>query len=145
MSDTKKQIILDAYASFGYVDYFYNADAEQNDFALRILNRMLAGWETKGISIGYNYGGDIQDDSGVPDYASDAVVANLAVSLAGNVGKQLSQDAKQNAINTFNNLFTMFLNVPIMPTNPLMPAGQGRRVYSTDASNFLNRWGQNVV
>ena len=137
MSDTKKQIILDAYASFGYVDYFYNADVEQIDFALRILNRMLADWESEGVSIGYNLGSDIQENSGIPEYASNAVIANLTIMLASSFGKNLSQDSKENAINSYNNLKLKFLTIPILPRNNLIPQGQGARVYNTNASNFL--------
>lgn len=137
MNDTKKQIILDAYANIGYSDYFYNEDAEQIDFALRILNRMLSDWESVGISIGYNFDGNVQDSASVPDYALNAIISNLSMRLAGSVGKQVPQDDRQNAIDAYNNLKLKFLTIPILPRSNLIPAGQGSRVYNTDTSNFL--------
>lgn len=139
MSNTKKQIILDAYAGFGYVDYFYNADAEQIDFALRILDDMLADWESDGVSLGYNFDGNVQDSSGVPQYALNAIKSNLSIRLAGTVGKQVLQDDRQNAIDAYGNLKLKFLTIPILPRSKLIPAGQGVRVYSTDLSNFLTK------
>jgi hypothetical protein len=137
MSNTKKQIILDAYANIGYSDYFYNEDAEQIDFALRILDRMLADWESVGISIGYNFDSNVQDVSGVPDYALNAIVSNLSMRLASSIGKQFSQDERQNAIDAYSNLKLKFLTIPILPRNNLIPQGQGARVYNTQSSNFL--------
>lgn len=137
MSVTKKQLIIDAYATIGFSDYFYNEDAEQINFALRILDRMLGNWESEGVNIGYNFDADVQAQSGIPQYAENAVVLNLCVMLANANGKQVPVDTKNDAIHAFSNMKLKFISIPELKRNTLMPRGQGARVYSTDLSNFI--------
>lgn len=54
------------------------------------LDAMAGTWAAKGVHIGYNFPGDINADSGIPDSAAETVFLNLAKRMAPSFGKQLN-------------------------------------------------------
>ena len=118
MSFTKSKIVKLAFGQIGLADYMYDLDGGQVDEAYDLLDAMVAGWEANGIRIGWptNPGGTKLQPSAtdlnnlvlvsqalavgmvpsvgpdaelqVPDYALEALVANLALRLANTLGKQ---------------------------------------------------------
>ena len=78
MSWTKRQLIVQAYSELGLADYVFDLSADQLADAMRKMNSMMATWNAKGIRLGYPMpnsasGGDLDDDSAIPDSANEAV------------------------------------------------------------------------
>lgn len=87
---TKGELIGDAFAELALASYVFDLEPEEQQTALRRMDALLAVWESKGIRIGYVYGGDISTESGLPQYAHEPVIAALAVRLAPGFGKTVS-------------------------------------------------------
>lgn len=99
---TKRQICEDAFAELALAGNVFDLSPEEMQTALVRLDRMVAFWETKGIALGYAMpdpllGSRLDDESGVPAGAVQALVTNLAVRLAAVWGKELSQDTRNTA------------------------------------------------
>ena len=102
MSWTKRQFVVQAFEEIGLASYVFDLSPEQMDSALRRLDSMMAAWNAKGIRLGYPIPGNPQDSSleektGVPDSANEAVYMGLAVRLAPGFGKVVSPDTKSAA------------------------------------------------
>lgn len=94
MSWSKRQIIEEAFAELALAGYVFDLSPEVLEKALRRLDTMMATWQAKGVNVGYAIGltpgsGDLDQDSGVPLVATEAVYMSLAVRLAAGEGKQL--------------------------------------------------------
>lgn len=87
---TKGELIGDAFAELAIASYVFDLEPDEQQMALRRMDAMLALWESKGIRLGYAYGGDLSTDAGLPQYAHEAVIASLAVRLAPGFGKTVS-------------------------------------------------------
>lgn len=92
---TKRQIIEMAYDSIGLASYAFDLQPEQIEAARRELDAMVSDWNGRGIRFGYPIpsspeNGDVDDESGVPDWALEAVYRNLAIRRAMAHGKQVT-------------------------------------------------------
>src|SRR5205823_3620714 len=74
---TKRALILSALGEIGLADYLFDASPEDLQDALDRLNRMAAQWDGQGIRVGFNLGGGLDDESGVPDSCEEAFYTNL--------------------------------------------------------------------
>lgn len=95
MAWTKRQLIEQAYDELALAGYVFDLTPEELQSALRLLDGMMAGWEGKGVRLGYLMpatpdDSDLESPSGLPDRAIEAVWANLAVRRAAGMGKALS-------------------------------------------------------
>jgi len=131
MGWTKKQLIMDAFAEIGLNDAF-NVSADDQQLALRRMDAMLADWNAKGIRLGYPLtsspdASNIDDDSGLPDAAYQAVIANLAIKLAPNFGKTLSQDTRTTAAAGYNTLLARAAFPPQQQLPNTLPRGAGNK------------------
>ena len=94
MGWTKRQFIDAAFAEIGLSVYTFDMQPEQYQAALVRLDTMLAEWNARGIRIGYPLPvspqqSDLDEQTGVPDMANEAILTNLAVRIAAGYGKQL--------------------------------------------------------
>jgi hypothetical protein len=94
---TKRALIELAYEEIGMASYAFDIQPDQFTLAVRRLNAMMAEWSAKGIRVAYNGPGGIADESGIPDWAQQAVYTNLALSLAPTIGKTVSPETRINA------------------------------------------------
>ncbi len=104
---TKRDYIKAAFEEIGLASYAYDLQPEQLEGALKKLDAMIASWNGKGIRLGYLIpsspgDSDLDSDSGVFDYANEAVILGLAVRLAPGFGKTVSPDTKKNARAAYN-------------------------------------------
>lgn len=102
MSWTKRELIDEAFREIGLASYVFDLDPEERQTALRRLDTMMATWEVRGIRVGYNFpatpkASDLDDDSGLPDRASETVYLNLAVRIAPGFGRPVLPDTKTSA------------------------------------------------
>lgn len=142
MGWTRRQFVEQAFEEIGYASYVYDLEPEQLESAGRRLDAMVASWNGKGIRIGYPLPSspelaDLDTETGVPDYANEAIYLNLATRLAPTVGKMLSIETKANAKSLYN-LLLQQASRPLEQQLPnTMPAGAGNKPWRNDDSPFL--------
>lgn len=130
---TKRQLIYQAYEEIGLASYVYDIQPEQEMSALRRMDAMLAKWDAKGVRLGYPVasdadGSDLDQSSGIPDWANSAVYKNLAVGLAGSVGKQPTMQLMKDAKEDYDTLLYRSA-VPRERRSDRMIAGAGNKPY----------------
>lgn len=112
MGWTKRQFITQAYEEIGLASYVFDLQPEQELSALRRLDSMMAAWDAARIRLGYVMsasadGLDLDQDAGVPDSANEAVYSNLAIRIAGSVGKTPPPQLMMTARSTYDALLAI--------------------------------------
>ena len=123
---TKRSIIEDAAGEFG-VGTSFDLSPEELQDGLTRLNRIAAQWDGVGIRVGYNLGGGLDDEAGIPDTAEEAFVANLAVRWASKFGKTVSAETRVAARTGWAALYASRVSRPQTARNPALPVGTGNR------------------
>lgn len=118
---TKGDLIDRAFKKIGLGDAFNVAPEDRQD-ALLVLDSMMAQWSGKSIRIGYNQpsdalGSNPDDPSGIPDTAQEAAYLNLAVRIADEYGKTVSQMTLVTAKQAYDAL----LSLAVFPAQQQMP------------------------
>ena len=144
MGWSKRQFISQAFEEIGLAAYVFDLTPDQLDSALRRMDAMIAGWNANGVRIGYPLPASPQDsnldaDSGVPDYANEAIYLNLAVRLGPSFGKTVAPDTRIAADMAYSNL----ANQVAIPTHErqmprTMPRGQGTKPWRNFNNPFVN-------
>lgn len=143
MGWTKRQFITQAFEEIGLAAYVFDLTPEQLESALRRLDSMIAGWNANGVRIGYPLPGspgasDIDAQSGVPDFANEAIYLNLALRLAPSYGKTVSPESKQFADMAYNQLVNQTaLPTPERQMPKTMPRGQGTKPWRNFNNPFI--------
>ena len=143
MGWTKRQFIEQAFEEIGLASYVFDLTPEQLDSALRRLDSMMASWNAKGLRLGYPLpssptDSDLDEQSGVPDSANEAIYTNLAIRLAPGFGKMVLPEAKANAKAAFDVLM-MRAALPLEQQMPgTMPSGAGNKPWRTTSNPFLD-------
>jgi hypothetical protein len=143
MSWTKRQFITQAFEEIGLAAYVFDLTPEQLDSALRRMDAMVAGWNANGVRIGYPLPGspeasNIDAESGVPDYANEAIYLGLALRLAPGFGKTVSAETKQFADMAYSNLANQTaLPTPERQMPSTMPRGQGQKPWRNFNNPFV--------
>lgn len=109
MSWTKRQLVSEAFAELALAGYVFDIAPEEEQAALRRLDTLMATWSGQGVQVGYAIGltpqsSNIDDDSGLPLVAVEAVYMALAVRIAAGKGKVLAPSTKQNAKQAYDTL-----------------------------------------
>lgn len=123
---TKGELIGDAFAELAIASYVFDLEPEEQQTALRRMDAMLALWESKGIRLGYAYGGDLSTDAGLPQYAHEPVIAALAVRLAPGFGKTVSAHTLTAAKTGYDGLVARYAMPPEQQLRNL-PSGAGHK------------------
>lgn len=146
MSWTKRQLVEHAFEELGLAAYAYDLTPDQLQSALRRLDAMMAVWAARGIKLFYPLpsspeNSELDEESGIPDAAADAVFTNLALRLAPSYGKSASAETRQTAKSGYDWL----LNAAAMPdemqylnTLPLGAGGGGRVFVAPEEDNKLS-------
>lgn len=144
MSWTKRQFVEQAFEEIGYASYAFDLEPEQLQSALRKMDGMLAFWNSRGIRIGYPLPSSPQDSSlddetGVPDAAIEAICSNLAVRLAPTVGKVISPDTKSVAREAYKELLRRAAFPPEQQFVGTLPAGAGTKYWQRREDPFVRQ------
>lgn len=123
---TKGELIGDAFAELAIASYVFDLEPEEQQTALRRMDALLAVWESKGILLGYQYGGELTDESGLPQYAHEPVVCALAVRLAPGFGKTVSAQTLTAAKSGYDGLMSRSAFPPEQQLRTL-PSGAGNK------------------
>ena len=125
MTLTNRKLIESAYRAVGLNAAIFDLTPDDLQNALDDLGPMLAGWAKKGIRISYA-GGGIEDESGIPDYAVEAVTLNFGIKLGEQLGKQIAPNASGNAKRAYNDLLTATAQTPNVRRDvDYVPSGAG--------------------
>ena len=132
MSWTKRQFIELAFEEIGLAAYNFDLQPSNFESAMRRMDAMVAAWNAQGVRIGYPIptnpeNSDLDSDSGVPDYANQAIILNLAILIAPSYGKSVSPDTKTNAKSSYSNMLIQLTQPSEMQLHGSMPAGAGNR------------------
>lgn len=132
MSWTKRQFIDQAYAELGYASEAYDLPETTIITAKYRLDSLMATWNGRGINLGYTIpedqtSADIDDESGVPDYAYEAIYTNLAVRLAPSIGKAVPQELRKIAREGYRVLSLRSDFPEEMQYPDTLPRGQGNK------------------
>lgn len=145
MGWTKRQFITQAFEEIGLAAYVFDLTPEQLDSALRRMDAMVAGWDANGVRIAYPLpvspeDSDLDQDSGVPDFANEAIYLGLACRLAPSFGKVVSPETKMFADMAYSNMANQ-VAIPTMERQlPMtMPRGQGTKPWRNFNNPFVNK------
>lgn len=138
MGYTKRQYIVGAFEEIGLASYAYDLSPEQLQSAKRRLDSMMAEWNGRGIRLGYPIdsdpaNGDLDEQTYVPDFANEAIIANFAMRLAPMFGKATSPGTMAAAKGAYNMVCSRFAMPSEMQLPGTMPAGAGNKPYYTDS------------
>lgn len=141
MAWTKRQLIESAFEEIGLANYVFDLQPEQLLFSLRRLDSMMATWNNKGVRLPYPItsnpdNSNLDDESGIPDAANEAVVLNLAIRIAPGLGKVVSMDTKVSAKKAYIELLG-FSSVPEERQITDLPRGQGNKAWRSTYFRFL--------
>jgi hypothetical protein len=130
---TKRMLIDAAFEELALAGYAFDIDPDEQLAALRRLDSMMATWGGPGIGIriGYNAtvnpsASDPDQDSGIPDWANEAVYLNLAVRLASGYGKALPKSTTAPAKFAYDALVSAVASqIPQVQPMGNLPIGAG--------------------
>jgi len=89
---TKGQLVRESYGELSLAGFEFELTPDEIQMACRRLDAMMATWDGQGIRLGYAATSDPKSvdpdtDSGLPDWAVEAVYMNLAMKVAAAYGK----------------------------------------------------------
>jgi hypothetical protein len=137
MSYTKRQFVEEAFAELGMANYTFDLQPQQLEGAMKRLDAMMATWNAKGIRLGYPLPSSPQDsdldtETQVPDSANEAIVANLAIRIAPQYGKQVQIDTRTTAKLGYDTLLAR-ATFPLEQQFPrTLPLGAGQKPWRYD-------------
>lgn len=150
MSWTKRELINQAYDEIGLASYAFDLSPDQQATAMRRLNSMMATWNAKGIRISYPLpgtasGGDLDDDSAIPDSAIEATYLNLAIRLAGGIGRPVPDSLKIAAKEAYNALLNTHA-VPLEKNLPVdLPLGAGNKPWRQSDNQYIRETAEEIL
>ena len=142
MGWTKRQFIESALDEIGLSPFTYELTQQQLDAALRRLDAMMAEWNAKGIRLGFPLpsspgSSSLDEQSGVPDAANEAIITNLATRVAPSYGKQVMQQTMMTAKSSYNTLLMLAAMPPEQAFPGTLPLGQGNKAWRDYGSPFF--------
>lgn len=134
MSWTKLQFITAAFEEIGIASYDFDLNPGDLESAMRRLDAMIASWNATGIRLGYPLpsspeNSDLNAETGVQDFANEAILLNLAIRVAPGFGKTVSPDTKTNADKSYQALLIHHTQPGIKQLPGMMPLGAGNKRY----------------
>jgi hypothetical protein len=143
MAYTKRDIVNRAFEEIGLAAYVFDLQPQQMEGALQRLDAMMATWNGKGIRLGYPLpssigSSDLDQDTGVPDDALEAMHLNLAIRIARGYGKTVLPETKANASIAYKALLSRStFPVEMQLGNQTIPSGQGNKGWRYYNDPFL--------
>jgi hypothetical protein len=133
---SKRTVINMAFEEIGLAGYEFDATPEEQSSALRRLDAMMAEYAAQGIVIGYAQpypigGGDLDQASGLPDWALNIIVIKLARRIMPVIGKTMSAETRQAETQGWNLLTAKTAIIPERVLPRSTPVGAGNKPWST--------------
>lgn len=132
MAWTKGDIVQRALEELGIASYIFDLQADELNSCLNRLDSMIAMWELKGLTIGYNLPSAPNvsvptDASGLADTYIEPVAACLALRIAPMWGKQPLPQTYRTAKDGYSMLLVNIIGIPQMARPSTMPVGAGNK------------------
>jgi len=142
MGYSKRQFVAAAFEEIGLASYVFDLQPEQLQSAMRRIDAMMAGWNGKGIRLGYPLpnspqDSDLDEPTLVPDWANEAIITNGAVRLAPGYGKVVMPETKAVAKDSYNTLLQRATMPPEQQLPATMPAGAGNKPWRVYDNPFI--------
>lgn len=131
MSWTKRQLTDAAFEEIALSGYIFDITPEEQQSAIRRLDAMMATWGgTMGMRLGYNatvdpLNSDPDQESGIPDWACEAVYLALAIRLSAGYGKTVANTTKALAKQAYDLVLARTSSIPEMKPMGNLPIGAG--------------------
>lgn len=130
MSLTKRQLIERALNELVLGDYIFDFQPEQleaNLYQLEDLMAELAG--TLGVGLGYNLKErpNLDDESGIPNWANKAIYLNLAIAIGRSLGKSIDQTLMGEAQKSMGRVMSLLSTPPKKKYESTLPVGSGNK------------------
>ena len=142
MGWTKQELVEQALIEIGKDPGTFNIDPDLMQSHLRTLDSLMATWGNRGIRLGYllpssTISSSLDSDSGVPDWANEAIYLALAVRISPTYGKVPSNETKLAARTAFSSLPNMAAFPPEQQFRNGLPSGAGNKPSRTPNFTFL--------
>jgi len=130
----KKDLVKKAFERIGLADYVFDMPPEQLSATTVDMDMMIADWNLSGIRLGWPMpstpgDSDPEMDSGLPDMAVMAVVDNLALLIAGKLGRAVMPHVVRSANNGKQSLLRRSAQPSKRHLPRNMPAGAGHKTW----------------
>ena len=141
MSFTKRQFVEQAMAEIGMATNIFDLQADDLLRGCQRLDTMMASWNGQGIRLGYPQSNpndvDPDTDTGIPDWANEAVIANLAIVLAPAFGRTPMPETRVAATRGMNAMRTQTAIPPLMQFPQTLPVGSGNKPWRNTNNPFF--------
>lgn len=139
---TKNDHIRQAFSEIGLSSYTFNVNPDDFETVLRVLDSMMATWDSKGFRLGYALpsspsASNVDDESGLPDSVNEAVYLALSMRIAPMFGKTVSMETRQAAKQAYDAMVTTFAFPPCQ-TQRALPVGAGNRGWLNNGRTFFS-------
>ena len=135
-TSTKRAIVELAFQECRLNNYQFDLTPAEMNAALQKLDNLMAEWAVTGRDLGYNYpvvygGGDLSDESGIPNVAVQGASLYLALRIAPQMGKTLSAETRRSMTQAMIAIDT----ITAVPVDRLLtrttPLGAGNKPWTT--------------
>jgi len=142
VSYSKRWFITRAFSKIGLAEYVFDLQPEQLQTALDDLDSMMAGWDGKGIRVGWSIPNaedesELDQEVNVPYQARDAIYLQLGLLIAPNFGKTPSNEHKVAAKNALDALMNFTARPVPMGYPNTLPSGAGNKPWRNQDNPFL--------
>lgn len=142
MGYTKRQLVDAALEEIGLDPVEFDVNGAEYQRCLRRLDAMIANWDGKGLPLGYFLVSNpdeinIDAESGLADWANEAVYLNLAILIAPSFGKQIFPDTKKQARMAKTALYNQTAFRIEMQYPNTFPVGAGNKSWNWKYNRFF--------
>lgn len=136
MAETASTVIRDALQEILVQASEQPITAAEGQDAMRLLNRMMAAWKSDGIDLSYTAVDSLNDSITVVDGAIDAIVLNLAIKLAPQYDRPVSQALYMNAQKAMDAVRKIAVVIIETELPSTLPYGSGNETLGYNYSSF---------
>ena len=142
MSFTKRQFVEQAFRKAGLAALVFDLQPDQLQSAAVDMDAMVSTWYNKGIKIGYPLptspeNTDLDQETGVPFEANEAIYLNLALRIVPDFGKTIMPEVKTAAKLAYDVLLARAAMPGKQQMPDTMPQGAGNKPWRNDET-FMN-------
>ena len=146
MTETAATVISDALQELLVQASEQPIQSNEASDSIRYLNRMMAGWSSKGIDLGFTPIVSLGDAMTVPDGALEGIVFNLAIKIAPQYDVPVTIDLRIAAKDAYQTILRIARIRPLSKYPGTLPIGSGNEgetvfqdnhFYTDDESGIL--------
>lgn len=136
---TANDIIVRALTRIGIRASETSLQADEIQDGIDLLNDMLIGWEEAGYNLGFSPVAGASDEVRIPRGAKGAVIDHLALRMAPEYSRPVSQALAGSAVLSFNNMIAATINLSDVDMPATLPLGSGNHCDDGDDRRFFTQ------